>query len=217
MVCLNRHRRSGLSPVSKTIEPARRGDLAWRGDVAAPWPIERNRIVAANLASFCLQALALITWSWTSGFALRKLSRSTIWVSGMAFLAIYLVVLASDGWFPVAISWAWLAFSISFLFVLLPAYCGLRQSAGFVSRKFPWMVLLALWTVTISGLALWTWDWYQAAMDNWSRGAPPLTLWQLAQRADSWRVGSTHMLAAAVLTAPVGYVFAKDLSMRKGA
>lgn len=165
---------------------------------------------AANLASFCLQAMALITWSWTSGFALRKLSRSTIWVSGVAFLAIYLVALACDGWFPVAIRWAWLALSTNFLFVLLPAYCGFRQTTSSLNSKFPWMVLLALWTLTISGLALWTWGWYPAAMNNWSRGAPPLTLWQLAQHADAWRAGMTHILAAAALTAPVLYALAKD-------
>lgn len=161
---------------------------------------------AANLAGFCLQVMALITWSWTSGFALRKLSRSTIWVSGVVFFAIYLTVFASDRWFPVAISWAWLAVSINFLFVLLPAYCGLHQSACSLNR----MVLLAVWTLTISGLALWKWGWYQAAMDNWSRGAPPLTLWQLAQHADTWRAGTTHILAVAALTVPILCALAKD-------
>jgi hypothetical protein len=165
---------------------------------------------AANLASFCLQAMALITWSWTSGFALRKLSRTTIWMSGVTFFAIYLIVLVRDGWFPVAISCAWLALSIDFLFVLLPAYRGFRQSLSSLNRKFPWMVLLVLWTLTISGLALWTWGWNEAAMDNWSRGAPPLTLWQLAQHAGAWRSGMTHILAATALTAPVLYVVAKD-------
>ncbi len=164
---------------------------------------------AANLASFCLQALALITWSWTSGFALRKLSRSTIWVSGVAFFAIYLVVLAGGGGL-LFLALSWFPLCINFLLVLLPAYCGLRQSTSSLNRKFPWMTLLALWTLTISGLALWTWGWYQAAMNNWSRGAPPLTLWQLAQRDDAWRAGMTHILAAAALTAPVLYVLAKD-------
>jgi len=170
---------------------------------------------AADLASFCLQAMGLITWSWTSGFALRKLSRGTIWVSRVAFFSIYLVALASDGWFPVAISWAWLALSINFLFVLLPAYCGFRETTISMNTKFPWMVLLALWTLTISGLALWTWGWSEAAMDNWSRGAPPLTLWQLAQHAGAWRSGMTHVLTAAALTAPVVYVLAKDAFSRR--
>ena len=162
---------------------------------------------AANLASFCLQAVALITWSWTSGFALRKLSRSTIWVSGVAFFAIYLVVLAGDGSL-LFLALPWLGPSIDFLFVLLPAYFGFRPTTS--SLKFPWMVLLALWTLTISGLALWTWGWDQAAMDNWSRGAPPLTLWQLAQHVGAWRSGMTHVFAAAALTVPALYVLAKD-------
>jgi hypothetical protein len=169
---------------------------------------------AAKLAGFSLQALALITWSWTSGFALRKLSRSTISVSGVAFFAIYFVALAtSDGgsFFP----WAWLPLCINFLFVVLPAYYGLRQSTSSLNRKFPWMVLLALWTLTISGLALWTRGWYEAALDNWSRGAPALTLWQLTQHAGGWRSGMTHVLAAAALTTPILYALAKDaLSQR---
>jgi hypothetical protein len=165
---------------------------------------------AANLAGFSLQVMALITWSWTSGFALRKLSRSTIWVSGVVFFAIYLAVFASDRWFPVAISWAWLAVSINFLFVLLPAYCGIRQRSWSLNRKSPRTAVLVLWTLTISGLALWTWGWSEAAMDNWSRGASALTLWQLIQHAGAWRSGMTHILAAAALTGPVLYVVAKD-------
>jgi hypothetical protein len=76
-------------------------------------------------------------------------------------------------------------------------------------------VLLALWTLTISGLALWTRGWYEAALDNWSRGAPALTLWQLTQHAGGWRSGMTHVLAAAALTTPILYALAKDaLSQR---
>jgi hypothetical protein len=164
---------------------------------------------AANVAGFCLQAMALITWSWTSGFALRKLSRKTIWVSGIAFFAIYLVFLIGDGRLLLP-ALSWLGLSINFLFVLLPAYCGLRQRTSSLHRKFLWMALLALWTLTISGLALWTWGWYEAAMDNWSRGAPPLTLLQLAQHGDAWRSGMSHILAAAALTAPLLYAVAKD-------
>ena len=36
----------------------------------------------ALMAGFCFRATALITWSWTSGFALGTFSRRTIWVSG---------------------------------------------------------------------------------------------------------------------------------------
>jgi hypothetical protein len=164
---------------------------------------------AANVAGFCLQAMALITWSWTSGFALRKLSRKTIWVSGMAFFAIYLVVLVRvNGVLFLALSW--LGLSINLLLVLLPAYCGIRQRSWSLNRKSPRTAVLVFWTLTISGLALWTWGWSEAAMDNWSRGASALTLWQLIQHAGAWRSGMTHILAAAALTGPVLYVVAKD-------
>ena len=87
----------------------------------------------ALLADLCFQGAALVTWSWTSGFALGTLSRRTIWVSGALFFGLY-INLASDGWlfsggFSWLTGWAWLPFLINLLFVLFPAYCGIRQSS----------------------------------------------------------------------------------------
>jgi hypothetical protein len=66
-----------------------------------------------------------------------------------------------------------------------------------------------LWTMTMSGLSLWTRTWDQAAMDNWSRGGPALTLSQLAHYADPRKVASIFLLTTAVLTAPMLYMLAK--------
>jgi hypothetical protein len=77
------------------------------------------------------------------------------------------------------------------------------------------MLLLALWTMTIGGLALWTQGWGQAAVNNWSRGGSALTLLQLAQDAEAWNVGITQVLAIAVLTSPVVYLFAQTALLRR--
>ena len=50
-----------------------------------------RRMLAGDLEGFALMALALIAWSWTSGFALGTLSRRTLWINaslfGLALLA----------------------------------------------------------------------------------------------------------------------------------
>jgi hypothetical protein len=163
----------------------------------------------------CLQAIALSTWSWTSALALAALSRRTIWVSGVGFFVIYVVVLASDGVFSAAFRFAWEPLSMNFLFVLLPAYYGIRQSSTFPNIKFRRMVLLALWTITMGGLALWTRGWHQAAMNNWSRGGSALTLSQLAQHGAAWNVGIAHVLSTAILTSPIIYVLAQTALFRR--
>jgi hypothetical protein len=173
----------------------------------------------ALLSGFCFKAAALVTWSWTGGFALGALSRRTVWVSGTLFVGLF-INLATDGWlFSTALSWwtgwPWLPLLIDFLFVLLPVYCGIRQSSKVLNIESPRMVLLALWTITIGGLALWTQGWGQAALDNWSRGGSALTLFQLAQNAEAWNVGITQLLATAVLTSPVVYVFAQTALFRR--
>jgi hypothetical protein len=168
---------------------------------------------AVLMAGFCLQATALITWSWTSGFALGTLSRRTIWVSGTLFFALDAAFSSTGRLFSVGFSrltwWAWLPLLTNVLFVVLPAYFGVRQSTKSLNRRFPWIVALAVWTVTMGGFALWTQGWPQAAAANWSRGGPALTLSQLAQYAGWWELGVTPMLTTAVLTGPIFYLLAK--------
>jgi hypothetical protein len=152
---------------------------------------------AALFAEFCFQAFALITWSWTSAFSLGSLSRKTIWANGVLFFSLCAVFAVNRGFYQVR-----------FLVVLLPAYWGLRKSAKSPRTTPPWMILLAVWTGIIGGLAFWTQGWYGAALDNWSHGAPALTLLQLAQRADLWEALIAHLFALAVLTGPVVYLLA---------
>jgi len=167
----------------------------------------------ALMAGFCFRATALITWSWTSGFALGTFSRRTIWVSGTLFLALSAALSRQGRLFSFGFSWltwwAWLPLLVNFLFVVLPAYFGLRQSTKSLNSKFPWMAALAAWTVTMGGFALWAQGWPQAATANWSRGGPALTLSQLAQNAGWWEFGVTRVLTTAVLTGPIFYVLAK--------
>jgi hypothetical protein len=168
---------------------------------------------AAFWTGVCIRAMALSTWSWMSAFALGALSRRTIWVSGGLFFGVYVAVAIgavhpfhSIVWLT---WWAWLPLLISFLFVLLPAASGIRQSNKPQNTRFPRVVLLALWTMTMGGLTLWTQRWGEVAMDNWSRGGPAMTLSQLTQHADLWKAGPTMLLVTAVLTAPIVYVLAK--------
>ena len=67
-----------------------------------------------------------------------------------------------------------------------------------------------MWTITMSALALWSKAWDQAAMDNWGRGGPALTLMQLTRRATLWNAGMTELFITAALAAPIFYVLATD-------
>jgi hypothetical protein len=175
---------------------------------------------AALLAEFCFRASALVTWSWTSAVALGALSRKTIWANGVlffllcAFFAVYRLPYPVRAlWFT---PWAWTPIVSNFLLVLLPAYCGLRKSAKSPGTKPPWLIALAGWTVIIGGLAFWTQGWDGAALDNWSQGAPALTLMQLAQRPDVWEAFVAHLFTLAVLTSPIVYLLAmKGFSHRR--
>jgi hypothetical protein len=174
---------------------------------------------AALLADICFRASALITWSWTSAFALGALSRRTIWANGSLFLLLCAVFAVCRGPYPVRAlwltPWAWTAIVSNFLVVLLPAYCGLRKIAKSLRTRPPWLILLAGWTIFIGGLALWTQGWPDAALDNWSQGAPALSLIQLARRADVWEAFIAHLFTLAVLTSPILYLLAMNGFSRK--
>jgi hypothetical protein len=165
---------------------------------------------AAFWTGVCIRAMALSTWSWMSAFALGALSRGTIWVNGSLFFGLYLAfAIGADHRIFWLTGWSWLPLLMSFLFVLLPAGCGIRQSNKPQNMTLPRVFLLALWAVTMAALTLWTQRWGQVVMDNWSRGGPAMTLSQLAQHADLWKAGPTFLLVTAVLTAPIVYVLAK--------
>jgi hypothetical protein len=171
---------------------------------------------AALLAEFCFRGSALITWSWTSAFAMGVLSRKAIWINGILLFTSCSVFTVYGYFYPVRIpwwdAWAWILMTISFL--IIPAYYGLRASGKFAQSTPPWMIPMAAWTVTIGVLAFWTQGWYDAALDNWSHGAPALTLSQLAQRADVWEAFIAHLLTLAVLTGPIVYLLAMNRFLR---
>jgi hypothetical protein len=162
------------------------------------------------LAAFSFQAIGLITLSWTCAFSLGALSRKTIGANAVLFSIVCLAFGASQGFFAVRFLWmtlyAWFPILVEFVVVLLPAYSGFRQSAKSHHIKFQWIVALAICSAVVAGLALWTQGWGNAAMDNWSRGAPPLSLVQLAGRIDSWPSAMARWLTAVVLTAPIFYL-----------
>jgi hypothetical protein len=170
---------------------------------------------AALLSGFCFRAVALITWSLACGLALGALSRRALWATGALFFGLYV----DQEWFFADGSrlnaWAWLPLLINCIVVLLPTFCGIRQSSRFLKTNFPWMVLLALWTITIGGLALWTQGWNEVALDNWSRGGSALTLSQLARYGDAWNAKTDQVLATAVLTLPILYLLAQSALVRR--
>ncbi len=175
---------------------------------------------AALLAEICFQASALITWSWTSAVALGALSRKTIWANGVLFFLLCAFFTVYRLPYPVRALWltpsAWTPIVSNFLLVLLPAYCGLHKSAKSPRTKPPWLIALAGWTVIIGGLACWTKGWNGAALDNWSQGAPALTLMQLAQRPDVREAFVAHLFTLAVLTSPIVYLLAMNGFSRRG-
>lgn len=183
-------------------------------------PYETGVSSGALWAALGCQAAALVTWSWTSALALGMLSRKTMWENGALFflLCVFCGLYGSVFslrfllWSPLA----WIGVWVKFLVVVLPAYCGLRLSSRSLKITYRAMVPLAAWTATIGCLAFWTRCWGDAVMDNWSRGASALTLVQLAQLGDTWRLLLPHWFAAVVLTGPVLYLLAsKALSNRR--
>ncbi len=169
---------------------------------------------AALFLEVCFRASALITWSWTSAYAVGTLSRKTIWANGILFFLLCAVFAVYRSPYPVRAlwmtPWAWVPIENNFLLVLLPVYCGLHESAKSPRTTPPWLILLAGWTVIIGGLAFWTQGWYGAALVNWSHGAPALNLMQLTLRADLWEALVAHLGTLTVLTGPIVYLFAMN-------
>jgi hypothetical protein len=168
----------------------------------------------ALFAEFCFQASALVTWSWTSAFALCALARKTIWANGILFLLLWAAFAVYPGAYSVRLlwvtPWAWTSTASNFLVVLLPAYWGLRKSAKSSRTTPPWLIPLAVWTGIIGALAFWTQGWEGDALENWSHAAPALTLLHLVQRADLWGALVTHLFTLTVLTGPVLYLLAMN-------
>ena len=218
MVCLSCYCCCGLSALSNAIHGPE--FLSAPGDVVSPWDLLQNRSLVCRtfggdlFSSVCAHYLVLDECrcfgcavskndlgQWSSVLSVvRILRRLPSPVSSPS------LVVHSVGVDP---------YCGNFLVVLLPAYCGLSKSAKSPRTKPPWLIALAGWTVIIGGLAFWTQGWADAALDNWSQGAPALTLIQLAQRADVWGAFVAHLFTLAVLTGPILYLLAMNGFSRK--
>ncbi len=173
---------------------------------------------SAEAFSLFLNVAALVLWSWTCGFAVGALARTSNYVPVIVFCAI---CLAMEWRFaPTSIMllwttvWFWLPVVIMCLLVLAPAYHGLRRAAASsrVGPKRP--VFLAVGIAIAGTLAMWTRGWGGLAMENWSQGGGPLSLVQLFRSGAAWGGVASHLLSISVLTSPSLYLLAEQISRR---
>jgi hypothetical protein len=111
-------------------------DFAYLG-----YPGWRNDLLEI-IALVVLKALALISWSWTTGFLLARMSRSAVWMTGaLFFLAVFAATLGTS-----TMARGNEQFSNHFIgvvvprlvrvfLVLLPAYAGMRR--GLRNERLP--------------------------------------------------------------------------------
>jgi hypothetical protein len=175
---------------------------------------EDGLTLVAQSMGFLFSGAALITWSWGAGFVFSRVSQRTIWVSAGLFVGIYLgSALVREPYFYGDLwsaSRALLPLLIGTSFVLIPACLGILSGKRLNHRKFLWTMLFAAWTTIIGALSLWSSAWDQAAMDNWSHGAPALTLSQLAQYPVLSSVSARNVVVMLMLSAPFAFLVAKD-------
>ena len=163
--------------------------------------------VGEDIVCIACLALALIAWSWTSGFVLGSLSGRSLWLAGTLF---YLVVLDSF-WARlliygdvslqhVSVPWivvhALAPLSIARMLFLLASLWGVSRGLRPRSLGFPQVFLLTLASAILTALAAWTSGWYETAQETWSGGL--------------WHVSSpqTRLLPLALLSWPVVYILA---------
>jgi hypothetical protein len=119
--------------------------------------------LASTTAKFLLVAIAIVGWSWASGFACGSLSRRTLWISAILFgLAVIAgtagttsTVLAGSGHSPVfAMTFYRVVFPLMLqaLLVLVPAVCGMHRSLSAVSLS---ITKTSVGAVVVVVLTLW--------------------------------------------------------------
>jgi hypothetical protein len=152
------------------------------------------------------QCLALVSWSWASGFVLGYLSRRTVWMTGSLFCLLWLrptltlLVLASLGllrgpWYSPGLLTAELGAHTVFL---LPYAWGLYQGVHARVLRIDFSIVIATEITVVTALSLWTRHWWDAAMEAWSKGA----IRENGLDAHAW-------LAVAVFCWPVAYMVAE--------
>ncbi len=144
---------------------------------------------AQDVVTLILMLLALIVWSWTSGFVLASLSQRSMWLTGACFYLVvttaFLLELLSNGNVVYAQRPSPLILLVRFLplspgKICFVAAAGLGLAAGrrqqiHLGTAVGWAVAFAAPTLVL--LLLWTGSWYEAARETWSNGSWHATPW----------------------------------------
>jgi len=169
-----------------------------------------------DIVCFVCMALALVSWSWVSGFVLGSLSGCGLWLTGATF---YLVVgnffvarLMLDGSIR-------LQGNPSVLFLLIRALIplglgpgllflavalwGARKGLQLRTLEIRQTVIVAVTVTILSVLAFWTEGWYETARQTWSGG-----LWH----GEPWQ---GRLLPMALLNWPLAYMLATSIWQRR--
>jgi hypothetical protein len=143
------------------------------------------------------QVLAVIAWSWVSGFVLGSLSGRTIYANGSLFYLIWLFSAAALPFRPFAFDSTTLPLLLESLLFLLPSFLGIRHGLRLPILSACNSVLLATAIAALTMLATWTDGWWQTALQVWSQGAWHETV--------AWQ---DRMLPFAVVSWPAAYLLA---------
>jgi outer membrane protein assembly factor BamB len=158
---------------------------------------------------FLCGALALIVWSWTSGFVLGSLSRRAIWVTGTLYflvwlyplpLALYFFTRAAGNYrsdLPLLFLTLILHMILRTILFLLPSLSGVRYGLRKITLTLPQASALAAVVVILTALTTWTGVWEYAALSRWSGGIwNPRVGWQ------------GRLFSFAIVSWPAGYLIA---------
>ena len=147
--------------------------------------------------------LALLTWSWTSGFVLGSLSGRATWLTGALFcLAVQcssvLRLFFGNASFrgatlPGLVHMA-LSMSVPMVPFLLAAIWGMNRGVRMRALQLRHAILLAAVIAVLTSLVTWTSGWYETVRQVWSEGA-----W----RPIPW---PTRLLPLAIVSLPVIYL-----------
>jgi hypothetical protein len=160
---------------------------------------EDGLTVPQDIVAFVCQSLALIFYSWTGGFVLGSLSRRTIWVNAALFCFVSLFAGGALRDVAVLTIFRGLPLVAEAVLFLLPLIWGVRKGLRLGTMGVRSTILLAATVATITALAMWTGDWWQAALMVWSRGA-----WH--GNADVGQI--RRLVSLAAVTWPIGYMVA---------
>lgn len=154
----------------------------------------------------CL-SLALLLWSWVSGFVLGSLSGRAIWLTGALFYVVVLdsftarLVTSGNATFhnaplPWIILGAVLPLDIIRAPFLVVVISGINRGLRLHTLGVRPAIVLAVAVVVLTSLVTWTGGWYETAHETWSGG-----VW----RGVPWQ---TRILPLALVSWPVGYMLA---------